>query len=191
VTRAIVEPILEEIVAVSRGAGEYVKHVEYEVGNPVSLDDLLRYENSSEFVLPRDYREFLQAMNGLVLRCYSTAPDGTPRSLLYTLKILGIPEILVKSRDFRKKILDESREDESPRFPFPERSRSLVESSLLLCPRNTLLHQDTSGVFRMSRINMFNEDFLTKIADTFPDFLMGSLQSTLEHRGIPPTADDD
>ena len=43
----------------------------------------------------------------------------------------------------------------------------------------------------MSRINMFNEDFLIKIADSFSEFLMQSLRSALEKRGIPPTANDD
>jgi hypothetical protein len=67
-TRAIVEPIIEEIVAVSRDAGKYAMHVEYEIGNPLPLDDLVRYEKSSECVFPSDYREFVQSMNGFILR---------------------------------------------------------------------------------------------------------------------------
>ncbi len=87
--------------------------------------------------------------------------------------------------------MEEARDDETVEFPFPESSRALVESSLLLCPRNTIVHQSISEIFRMSRINMFNEDFLIKIADSFSEFLMQSLRSALEKRGIPPTANDD
>jgi hypothetical protein len=38
---------------------------------------------------------------------------------------------------------------------------------------------------------MFMKDFLIKIADSFSDFLMESLRSTIENRGIPPTAYED
>jgi len=190
-TRAIVEPIIEEIVAVSRDAGKYVKHVEYEIGNPLPLDDLVRYEKSSECAFPSDYREFVQSMNGFILRFYSMTPDGRPRSHLYDFQVLGVPEIFVETTAFRREILQEARDDETEEFPFPERGRTLVESSLLLCPRSTIFHPRTSEVFRMSRINMFMKDFLIKIADSFSDFLMESLRTTLENRGIPPTAYED
>jgi hypothetical protein len=187
-TRAIVEPIIEEIVAVSRDAGKYAMHVEYEIGNPLPLDDLVRYEKSSECVFPSDYREFVQSMNGFILRFYSMTPDGRPRSHLYDFQVLGVPEIFVETTAFRREILQEARDDESEEIPFPEQGRALVESCLLLCPRSTIFHPRTSEVFRMSRINMFMKDFLIKIADSFSDFLMESLRTTLENRGIPPTA---
>ncbi len=189
--RTIVEPILEKIVAVSRDAGKNATHVEYNVGDPLPLEDLLRYEKSSECVFPSDYREFVQSMNGFIMRFYMITSDGRPHAHLYDFQVLGVPEILVETTTFRSEILRWAGEAESEEIPFPEQSRALVETCLLLCPRSTILDPRTSEVFRTSRINMFMDDFLIKIADSFSDFLMESLRSTIESGGSPPTAYED
>jgi len=183
-TRAVIEERIEEIIGASRESGLLV---EVDIRAPLGLAELAGYEATYKCSLPEDYRNFVLSMNGFEL-CFHLMSVTPDRSLVYNFGVLGVPLIFAETQAFRAKILQQIRENEDPQRSLPERSREIVNRSLLVSRYETLILPETSEVFHVDKENMFLDDFLVKIADSFSNYLNDALQTTLENRGDPPAA---